>query len=101
MTDASPKSVQTAHVLLDLLASYDEHEISEVNHRAAGTAFERLNEIGAVKASRTDDDVLSIDISELLGGFGFVGGLLVNALASKYGIDRLDVIASLRNQLEA
>jgi hypothetical protein len=80
-----------------MFAAYDSAAPPEVNHLAVSTAAERLQEIGAVTATLDDEDgAVVIHVGELLGGVGFIGGLLLNALASAHSLDPIVVIDHMR-----
>lgn len=93
---------QSGHVLLDMLVSHDpELADPRANFPAARTAFQRLNEIGAVTATRDDEtETTTVNVSDLIAGTLVTMNLLVALLARKTNSDPESVIAAVRTLLD-
>jgi hypothetical protein len=95
---------QAAHVLLDMVSAFDwDNPDDPANSDAMNLAFQRMNEVGAVKATLNEADELDLDISDLIGGAAVSVNWLV-LLAAELSDGELtshDVIVRLRDYLDA
>jgi hypothetical protein len=93
---------QAAHVLLDAAASWDWDD-STNNDDAyvarANLALERLDEVGAVRAT-LHDDTLDLDATPLIGGALLSIHWLAGHLAAAMHVDKLEVYSRLRAFLD-
>ena len=88
---------QAAHVLLDVVAAWDDEDQDGWGPRA-NLAIQRLNDVGALTAKFDDEtDILDLDASDLLGATAIVMQWLVGAAAVLAKVDRLEVIAAVRD----
>jgi hypothetical protein len=103
MTDKMPDAGRlSAHVLLDAVSTYEQNASENLNANAMNLALRRLNEIdGAVKATLSDEETLSLDASNLLGGAIIAISWLVEQLADARDSDRLAIVAQLREFLDS
>lgn len=92
-----------AHVLADAVSALDLGGRGGMNSKALALALSRLNEIEGAVVAKLDEEtgeVVSVDMSNLLGGVLMSMHWLVTELAEARGVDQLDVIASLREALD-
>jgi hypothetical protein len=100
MTEIPEGGRQVAHVILDAVSAWDTAATSDANAAAMILALSRMNDVDAVNATLDDDDNLSIDASNLLGGAMVSVNWLVEQLAHERGQDKELVIAQLRDFLD-
>jgi hypothetical protein len=87
---------------LDAVSAWETGAHDDTNSSAMNTALDRLNEVdGAIQATMTDDDGMTLDVSNLLGGAIVTLNWLVERLADARGITRTDVLVELRDFLDA
>jgi hypothetical protein len=93
---------QAAHVLLDTVSAYDPELADDAKNSAAmDRAFQRMNDVGAVSGTIDDaTDVVTLEVSPLLGGTIVSMHWLVTQLAHHKGTTREDVIFALREYLD-
>lgn len=91
-----------AHVLLDLMSAHSDDAPDAVNVMASQTAFERLNDIGAVTLTWDDetDEPPHLNVTPLLTATGFLLRTLLIYAAEKSGKDDVDVVAALRKAVD-
>jgi hypothetical protein len=100
-TTTSPTR-DAAHVLLDLMVTFDPETSEEVNATALKTAFQRMGEIDAVVLTHDDDtDEMHLDITPLLTATGYLMNLLLTYIAEKAGQEPIAVAALLREMVDA
>jgi hypothetical protein len=100
MTEIPEGGRQAAHVILDAVSAWDVAASSDANAAAMILALTRMNEVDAVAATLDEDDNLSVDASNLLGGAMVSVNWLVEQLAHERGQDKELVIAELRDFLD-
>lgn len=89
------------HILLDMVAAFDEHAEDDMNRRATQKAFQRFNEIDAVTATFDEEaDEVSLEITPLLTAAGVSIDVLLRQLAIRLSQDRLTVLGSVRQHLD-
>jgi len=90
------------HALLDMVVSYDDDATEEQNRLAAATAFERLNEIGALTVD-VDDETgkFHMNFTPLMTAIGVLVDMPVRQLADQLDADRLAVLATMREHLDS
>jgi hypothetical protein len=103
MTERFPEAGRlSAHVLLDAVSTYEHNAPEDLNASAMNLALRRLNEIdGVLKATMSEEDTLSLDASNLLGGAIVTLSWLIEQLAAARGVERLAVVAQVREFLDA
>jgi hypothetical protein len=103
MTERFPEAGRlSAHVLLDAVSTYEHNAPEDLNASAMNLALRRLNEVdGALKATMSEEDTLSLDASNLLGGAIVTLSWLIEQLAVARGVERLAVVAEVREFLDA
>lgn len=100
MTEIPEGGRQAAHVILDAVSAWDIAASSDANAAAMILALTRMNDVDAVAATVDEDDNLSVDASNLLGGAMVSVNWLVEQLAHERGQDKELVIAELRDFLD-
>lgn len=92
---------QAMHVLLDMVAAYDDEASEDDNDRAIKTAALRLNEIGAITATRDDETATTTVIADplLIAAMTTIDAFL-RQLALELGHDRLTVLRTIREHLD-
>lgn len=101
MTAPTPSTRDVIHALLDMVVSIDEDATEEQNNLAAKTAFERLNEIGALTVD-VDDETgeFHSNVTPLLTAVAVLVDTPVRLLASRLDADRLAVINTIREHFD-
>lgn len=96
-----PSTRDVIHALLDMVVSFDDDATEELNNLAAATAFERLNEIGALTVD-VDDETgeYHANVTPLLTAIGVLVDTPVRQLAIQLDQDRLTVLGTLREHLD-
>ncbi|GAA1479001.1 hypothetical protein GCM10009623_34470 [Nocardioides aestuarii] len=91
-----------AHVLLDLMTAHSDDAPGAVNAMASQTAFERLNDIGAVTLTWDDetDEPPHLEVTPLLTATGFLLRTLLLYTAERSGREVVDVVAALRTAVD-
>ena len=85
-----------ARILLDVLSALDE---SAASPQAMETAFERLNEVGAVKVQVDGGNKVDADLTGLVAGAVFTIRQLIQELTDRTGKSDIEVIVALREWL--
>ncbi len=84
-----------------MVVSVDDDATEEQNNMAAQTAFERLNEIGALTAVINDDtDEIRMEVTPLLTAVAVLVDTPIRLLALHHDSDRLTVLATVREHLD-
>ena len=96
---------QAAHVMLDMVSAFDD-DLGEdpLNPNAMNLAFQRMNEVEAVTATRDDETgELHLDASPLIGANAVAINWLVLMCAqlSDGRLTKPDVIANLREFIDS
>jgi hypothetical protein len=95
-------TLDVIHALLDMVVSVDDTATEEENDRASQTAFERLNEIGALTAVVDDEtDEIHMEVTPLLTAVAVLIDTPIRLLALHHDSDRLTVLATVREHLDA
>jgi hypothetical protein len=92
--DAEESGRLAADVLLDAVSMWSETQNDNVS--ITNLALNRLNEIGAITATMSDDGEITIDASDFLGAAATTIGWLVNRLADAQRRERLEILADAR-----
>ncbi|MCU1443845.1 MAG: hypothetical protein JWQ59_1995 [Cryobacterium sp.] len=100
MTDIPEGGRQAAHVIIDAVSAWDTAATPDANTQAMNLALNRMNDVDAVRATLDDDDNLSLDASNLLGGAIVSMSWLIEQLARERHQDKQLVIAELRDFLD-
>ncbi len=100
------RTKRTAHALLDMIAVGDFANATSESELAATkvaikTAFERLNSIDAVTATRDDEtEITTLELGPLLAGTGLLISMLLTWVAERGPYDRTDVIVAMRRVID-
>jgi hypothetical protein len=87
---------QSAHVLLDAASVFDP-ELPDVEAAAlTDRALQRLDEIGAVTVSLDEDDIATVDASNLVGASLWIISPLLDWVAENHGMSRAEVVVKMR-----
>lgn len=100
MTDIPEGGRQAAHVILDAISAWDTAATPDANAAAMNLALKRMNDVDAVKATLDDNENLSLDASNLLGGAMVSVNWLIEQLAHERRSDKRLVISELRDFLD-
>jgi hypothetical protein len=100
MTDIPEGGRQAAHVILDAISAWDTSATPDANAAAMNLALKRMNDVDAVKATLDDNENLSLDASNLLGGAMVSVNWLIEQLAHERRSDKRLVISELRDFLD-
>jgi hypothetical protein len=92
---------QVAFVLADALTTWDDSVDEERNNEAVNLAWQRLNEIDGAVTATLDDATgeVTISLSNVLGGALVAMNWLLALAEASTGLDRLEVIANMREFL--
>jgi hypothetical protein len=103
MTDMPDVGRQAGHVLVDMVSAFDpELGESTANGDAVNRAWQRLNEIEAVRATYDDEtDAMRVDMTSVPGSAAVVVTWLVRQVALDAGVSREEVILALREFLDS
>jgi hypothetical protein len=101
MSAPTPSIREVIHALLDMVVSLDDDATEEQNDLATATAFERLNEIGALTVT-VDDETgeFHANVTPLLTAVGVLIDSPVTLLARQLEADRLAVINTIREHFD-
>jgi hypothetical protein len=86
---------QAAHVLLDCLTTLDVEATPDTD--LIDLALQRLDDVGAVTITIDDDDVASVDASNLVGPALVIMQWLIGRVAVREGRSIPEVVADLRD----
>lgn len=100
MTEIPEGGRQAAHVLLDAVSAWDTAATPGANAAAMTLALTRMNDVEAITALLDEDENLSVDASNLLGGAMVSVNWLLEQLARERGQDKQLVITELRDFLD-
>ncbi|TFD75328.1 hypothetical protein [Cryobacterium psychrophilum] len=100
MTNIPEAGRQASYILLDAVSAWDASSTDDTNSAAMNLALTRMNEVDAVTATLGDDDSLSLDASNLLGGTIVTMNWLVEQLAQERHQPKHNVITDLREFLD-
>lgn len=96
-----PSTRDVIHALLDMVVSYDDDATEEQNNIAMMTAFERLNEIGALTVDIDDETgEFHMNFTPMMTAIGVLVDTPVRQLADRLDADRLAVLATVREHLD-
>ena len=99
MTDLTAQ--QAMHAILDMVVAFDENATTEQNNLATRTAFNRLNEIDAITATRDDEtDTTTLNVTPLLTAVGVTVDTLIRQIADQREQDRLTILNVVREHLD-
>ena len=99
MTDIPEGGRQASYILLDAVSTWDTTATDDTNSAAMNLALTRMNEVEAFTATLDDNDQLSLDASNLLGGTIVSMNWLIEQLAQERHQSRHSVIMNLREFL--
>ena len=100
MADIPEVGRLAAHTILDAVAGYELGLEEDANTNAMNLALTRLDEIGAVDATTSDDGGLAVDVSNLVGGALVTVNYLVHQLAKARSVSPEVVVAGARAFLD-
>lgn len=101
MADIPEVGRLAAHTILDAVSAYELGVEEDANVDVMNLALAKLDEIGAVTATMSDDDGLSVDASNLVGGALVTINYLVHQLAQARGVAHEVVVAGAREFLDS
>ena len=97
-----PSTLDVIHALLDMVVSFDEDATEEQNNFAMATAFDRLNEVGALTVEVDDDTgAFHANVTPLMTAIGVLVDTPVRQLAIRLDADRLTVLGTMREHLDS
>lgn len=99
MTDILEGGRQASYILLDSVSTWDTTATDDTNSAAMNLALTRMNEVDAVTPTLDDNDQLSLDASNLLGGRIVSMNWLIEQLAHERHQSRHSVVMNLREFL--
>ena len=82
--------------MLDCLSVWDAEADDMLNTSALNLTLRRLNDVGAVTATKDDDDNLTVNIDNLTAGVLISMLWFLTRLAEARGVDRSEVVNDLR-----
>lgn len=101
----TPATLRTVHALLDMVVAYDPNDQQipdEAAVTALDTAFERLNDVGAMSGfeAEGDDRAVELEATPLLTAISIVIHHFADRLSIVTGEDKLTLIAEAREVID-
>lgn len=96
-TEMPAAGLEAVNVILDAVTAYD---VKGDKVEAVNLALRRLGEVeGAYRVTLNDEDEVSLDLSNLVGGTAVAMSRLVQLAAEGQGVSREEIISDLRTWL--
>ena len=97
MTPLPETGRQAAHTLIDVVSLCDDNPNTQLMNRA----FARLSDLGAIRARVPAHEPAQVDLSRLMGGTVVAMKWRVSQPAAERGVDESEVLAGLREFIDA